>query len=98
MIRGKRDANHGEITTVLERAGVTVRDLSEAGKGMSDLLTCYKGVLRLIEIKNLEGRGRRLTPMQVKFREVWPVSIVTSAREALEAHGIQVEVIDVPNR
>lgn len=92
MIRGRRDHNHGDIVTALERAGVKVRDLSEAGKGMSDLLTFYKGELKLIEIKNLDGRGRRYTPMQEKFRAVWPVFTVTSAREALEAHGIEMEV------
>jgi hypothetical protein len=87
----KRDANQSPIVKALEAAGVKVRDLSEAGGGTSDLLTLYRGELRLIEIKNMSGRGKVLTDMQKKFRAAWPVHIVTNEREALEAHGIGID-------
>ncbi len=62
------------------------------GQGFPDLLTCHKGVLRLVEIKDgsKPPSARSLTPSQEKMRQAWPISVVTNEQEALEAHGITV--------
>ncbi len=93
FVRNRRDGNHSPIVKALEAAGVKVRDLSEAGGGTSDLLTLFRGVLRLVEIKNpaKPSHKPRFTELQQKLRETWPVHVVTNEREALEAHGTEVE-------
>jgi len=90
FVRNRKDGNHHPIVQALEAAGVKVRDLSEAGGGTSDLLTLFRGELRLIEIKNPEKPTHkpRLTKLQEKFREAWPVHVVTNEQEALAAHGL----------
>lgn len=88
--RYRKDGNHHPIVDALTGAGVTVRDLSEAGGGVTDLLTLYRGVLRLVEIKNPANRSRRLTELQKKFRDSWPTYVVETAAEALAVHGIEV--------
>jgi hypothetical protein len=90
FVRNRKDANHGDIKKALEDAGVKVRDLSEAGGGVTDLLTFWKGELRIVEIKNPQ-RKWSLTKLQAKMRDVWPVHIVETAAEALAVHGIEVE-------
>lgn len=90
-MRARRvDNNQERIVYALRRAGVDVRIMSSVGSGMSDLLTCYRGVIRCVEIKNLDGRGRKLTSLQEKFRQTWPVVVVADEYEALAAHGIEV--------
>ena len=86
----KTDDNQKSIVEVLRRSGVQVRVLSAVGSGMTDLLTCYRGVIRVVEIKNLDGRGRKLTDAQEKFRRTWPVIVVVDEVDALRAHGIEV--------
>jgi hypothetical protein len=87
--RNRKDANQNPIVAALKAAGVTVRDLSNAGGGVTDLLTLFKGVIRVVEIKNPK-RSWTYTPMQEKFRKVWPVITVETAEDALRAHGIEV--------
>lgn len=90
MYARKTDDNQKRLVECLRSAGVQVRVLSAVGSGMTDLLTCYRGVIRVIEIKNLDGRGRKLTDAQEKFRKTWPVIVVANEQEALAAHGIEV--------
>lgn len=90
--RTKRDANQSEIIAALERIGVGVLDLSAVGCGMTDLLCFWRGTMRCLEIKNLAGRGKRLTPAQVDLHAKmlgWgiKVDIVTSVDEALACFG-----------
>lgn len=87
----KTDDNQKRLVECLRAAGVEVRVLSAVGSGMTDLLTYYRGVIRVVEIKNLDGRGRKLTKLQEKFRKTWPVIVVADEREALAAHGIEVD-------
>lgn len=88
----KVDENQEHIVYVLRCAGIQVRVLSQVGGGFPDLITCYKNVLRLLEVKNgaLPPSARELTPLEKKFIATWPVFVVNNEREALAAHGIEV--------
>ncbi len=52
----RRDANHGEIVSALERCGWSVLDISQVGGGAPDLLVGYHGRNVLCEIKT--GRSK----------------------------------------
>ena len=65
----KRDANEPEIINALTQAGATVWQLS--GAGIPDLLVGFRGTTYLIDVKNLGGRGQRLTDDQKTFFEDW---------------------------
>lgn len=85
------DANQNEIVNGLRRAGVKVYIL-----GLPlDLLTGWKGVLRILEVKdggNTKSR-RKLRPGQEKFINEWadcPVFKVENLAQAYDAHGIKV--------
>lgn len=90
----KVDDNQASIVDCLRRAGVEVRVMSAVGEGFPDLLTLYKGVLRLIEIKDgaKPPSAQKLTNVQQAMALVWPIVVVRDEREALEAHGIEVVV------
>lgn len=88
----KVDANHSEIVAALTQIGVGVLDTSAAGDGFCDLVTTYRGIWRHLEIKNLEGRGNKLTIAQVRAHELCrthgcKIHVVTSVEEALALHG-----------
>lgn len=93
FVNNRRDSNHGEIVSALERAGCRVADLSDAGGGVPDILVARvlaSGVLiwRLMELKTKKGRMRAA---QEAFAKLWPVSVVRTPEAALEAMGIEVE-------
>jgi hypothetical protein len=88
----KVDANQGEIVEALEGIGVQVVDLSGMGEGVPDLMCAFRGRLYLVECKNLDGRGKKLTIPQVRFHEKMrraaiPIYIVTNPSEALAVFG-----------
>jgi Holliday junction resolvase len=88
----KVDANQGEIVTALEGIGVQVVDLSASGEGVCDLLCGWRGTPYLVEVKNLDGRGKKLTIPQIRFHEKMrlagiTVHVVTSVAEALGIFG-----------
>lgn len=80
----KTDANQKEISAALRAMGCKIIDLSQVGKGCPDLLILTPaGELRLLEIKNPNGRGRRFTPDQKSFYAAgWPVAVVTDPTQA----------------
>lgn len=91
----RTDHNHAEIVRVLRQAGCGVVDLSAVGKGVPDLLVHPPTfpdarMAFLVEIKNLDGKGKKLTKDQVKFHEEWKgwIFVVTSPEEALKAAGV----------
>ena len=65
--RRKVDANQSEIVKALQAIGACVIDLSASGKGVMDLLVCYRGKTHMIEVKNMKGRGKVLTPAQIEM-------------------------------
>ena len=88
------DRNQRTIVQALERVGCVVIDLHEVGYGCPDLLAARGEGLYLLEVKNLEGRGRRYTPQQRDLiAEIIAVGgtvhEVTSIEEALRAVGLK---------
>lgn len=77
----KKDHNHDEIVSALEKCGVQVIDTSHMGRGFPDLICCSRRETHLVEIKNPETHyGKRgLNGLQKKFAEEWrggPVYII----------------------
>lgn len=90
----KVDANQREIVQALQQAGCWVLDLSAVGEGCPDLLVhgpVHPWHLVLMEVKNLKGRGKKLTPAQIKLHAGCnaPLVVVTDVSEALAAVGIK---------
>ncbi len=77
----KIDRNQPEIVAALRKAGAMVQPLHSIGQGFPDLLVFFRGVLTLLEVKDgdLPPSGRALTPDQVEFHRVWPVTVVNNA-------------------
>lgn len=87
----RSDANRGLIVDALRKAGVKVYDLGEP----LDLLTGYRGILSLLEVKDGERKPseRRLRPSQQAFFDEWhgyPIFKVETVEEALAVHDIKV--------
>lgn len=82
---GKVDSNQAAIVSGLQCLGASVQLLSAVGQGCPDLLVGWKGKNFLIEVKNLEGRGNKLTPDQVKWHKFWngQKAIATNLDEAI---------------
>ena len=87
---GRTDANQKRVVQDLRKSGVSVLSLADIGGGCPDLLVCCAGKLRLFEVKDgAKSKSRRkLTPDQVEFHKVWPVTVVTSSEDALRAIGV----------
>lgn len=79
------DANQKEIVDALRAVGALVTSLAAVGKGVPDLLVKFRGRLHLLEVKNVKGRGRRLTEAQKGFHAAWEPTVVTSIDEAIAA-------------
>ena len=79
-VNAKRDANELAIVEGLRKIGAQVERLD-----CIDLLVLYDDDLYLLEVKTKTSR-RRLTVTQRRFlAEGWPMSVVTTVDEALEA-------------
>jgi hypothetical protein len=79
-VNPKRDANELAIVEGLRKIGAQVERLD-----MCDLLVYYEGSLYLLEVKTPSSR-RRLTDRQRRLlSEGWPMKIVTTVSEALQA-------------
>lgn len=86
----KVDSNHSQVISALLGAGAVVEDLSEAGRGLPDLLVGSKksGRFALFEIKDgaKPKSAQKLTPAQERFHEKWagfPVCTVDGPEAAL---------------
>ena len=65
-----------------------VRSLAVVGDGCPDLLVGFNGKTFLIEVKNLDGRGKNLSPLESIFATAWakhggPFMVVTSPAQAV---------------
>lgn len=87
MRRNRKDNNHNQIVNALEKIGVSVLDLSNNGGGAPDLCLGYRGVTKLLEIKNKEfSYGKKgLAKKQSKFAESWNGSKIGTATTVDEA-------------
>ena len=86
--RRKTDANQKTIVAGLRAIGACVIDLSASGGGVMDLLVIYRRKVHLVEVKNLKGRGKILTPAQIDLhRQIGEaggeVHIVTDLEQAI---------------
>jgi len=89
----KVDANQPSVVAALEAEGFDVLSLAAVGNGCMDLLVhkeyfCSEHRFWLLEVKNLSGRGKKLTDDQIKFHAKWPVTVVTTPEDALAAVGL----------
>lgn len=75
--RARVDVNHSEVATAFRQAGWSVLSLAPMGHGCPDLLVAHpaESDLRLIEVK---AHGGRLTAEQLRFHQVFPVTIIRS--------------------
>jgi len=83
---GRVDANQSDIVKKLRELGASVLILSPLGNGCPDLLIGWKDTVNLlVEVKNLEGRGAKLTPDEQLFFNHWrgPVEVVTCFEDIL---------------
>lgn len=88
----RSDHNQNRIIKALRDAGVKVEVIGEP----VDLATLYRGVIRMIEVKNGDKppSERKLQPSQTKFLGEWesgPVFKVETVGEALGVHGIEIQ-------
>ena len=85
MTRRRRDSNQADIVAALRATGASVAVLANVGGGVPDLLVGWRGANLLLEIKNLDGRGNRLTPAEREFMDTWrgQVAIVEDVTGAL---------------
>lgn len=84
------DDNQKAIVDALRQVGCSVLILAGVGCGCPDLLVGWQGYSILMEIKNLDGRGDRLTPAEAEFMSAWrggQVEVVHNIDEALDIIG-----------
>lgn len=85
------DRNQPEIVRALRGAGAAVETLAAVGKGVPDLLVCFRRVLYLLEVKDgsRPPSRRKLTDDQVEWHRLWPgpIHVVKNVTEALESIG-----------
>ena len=89
MKRNRKDNNHKCIVLALKAIGATVLDLSNNGEGTPDICVGYRGLTKLIEIKNKEySYGKDgLSEKQQTFASKWrgdKIGVVTNIDEAIK--------------
>ena len=83
--RGRVDDNQREIVKAMRDFGASVWITSNLGDGGPDAVVAVQGNTALVEIKNREGKGVKLTADEQAFRSSWRgrYEVVTSVAEAL---------------
>jgi hypothetical protein len=84
--RRKTDANQNEIVKAFIQMGYSVA-VTNMGSGFPDLVIARNGSDGiLVEIKNLNGRGNRLTKDQQKFHTSWKgrIYVIETVEQAIE--------------
>jgi hypothetical protein len=71
----------------LLRCGASVQSLAAVGKGCPDIVVGFRGRTYLMEIKNPDQRGAKLTEDQEKWHREWrgQVVVVETVEQALAA-------------
>lgn len=81
--QGRTDSNHKAVVDALRAVGAHVQSLASVGAGCPDLLVLSHGRLFLMEVKRDKGS---LTGQQQQWMaDGWPVQIVRSPEEAIQA-------------
>lgn len=84
----RKDQNQKAIVEALEHVGADIFDLSQVGKGLTDILVGFRGVNYLLEIKN-PNRDWSFTAKQNEFHRFWrgQKTVVETIDDALKAIG-----------
>ena len=84
-MRYRSDSNMAQIIKTLRNAGASVFCTSALGHGFPDLVIGWSGSTILAEVKNLDGRGLKLTSDEENFFRTWKgnVHVITSIEDAL---------------
>ncbi len=89
----KVDDNQSDIVKALEQIGVGVVKTSALGE-FCDLVTAYRGIWRLLEVKDgsKPPSRRKLTPAQIQLHNLarvhgCTVHVVETVDDALRIHG-----------
>ncbi len=92
MNYGRLDNNQKKIVKRLRQCCVSVQSLASVGDGCPDILVGFRGQNWLFEIKNLKGRGNKLTKNQESWHLNWRgrVHVVTTFDEIAEMIGCTV--------
>ncbi len=64
------DQNHVEIVNELRKRGINVENLSDSGKGLTDIVTWYRGDTVFIELKRNTDRAA-VKKTQLRFLSTW---------------------------
>ena len=94
----RTDDNHEAIVRALRGVGAFVQSLAAVGKGCPDLVVCHRGKVELIEVKNLDGKGRALSPDERDWHALalargrYYVHVVVNAEQALDVVGVAAKV------
>ena len=85
----RTDSNQPDIVQALRDVGATVFVLARVGQGIPDLAVGYRGRNYFLEVKNLDGRGDKLTPAETEFFDTWrgQTAVVRNEAEALAVIG-----------
>ena len=80
------DANQAAIVGALRQAGCKVLHLHTIGRGVPDLLVCYRGLLILVEVKDggKAASKQKLTPDEQRWHSEWqdaPVYILAHVED-----------------
>lgn len=73
------DANQPAIVRALRQCGCLVQSLHTVGRGVPDLLICYRGILALVEVKTSNGR---YTKKQVQWHTEWQEAPIFTIKDA----------------
>ena len=86
--RHRKDQNQKAIVEALENVGADTFDLSQVGKGLTDILVGFRGVNFLLEIKNPD-QNWKFTEKQNEFHRFWrgQKAVVETVDDALKAIG-----------
>jgi len=74
------DGNHKAIVEAYEKRGARVLSLAAVGRGVPDLLVCYRGRVHLVEVKMPQGKLRQA---QDEFLKWWPVRVVRDEQDVI---------------
>lgn len=88
-MKNRTDQNQKEIVHALKQVGATVEDLSQHGKGCTDLLVGFQLKNYLIEVKNTKTAGK-LSKRQKIWHDEWrgQKAVVYTANDALKVIGV----------
>ncbi|WP_116082067.1 hypothetical protein [Tropicimonas sp. IMCC34011] len=88
----KVDSNQSRIVAALRKIGASVQPLHAVGGGCPDLLVGFRGLNRVIEVKDGDKppSARKLTPDQVEWHGAWrgQVDVAKDEDEAFAILGI----------